>query len=1034
MKHKTKGAVLALAVVMTLSLFAPAASAAAQALKRPSASGTQAARTAVKVQAAPPQDAVQGDGFYWQEDTKTLTITASTGDYTSAYTERPYQAYRSLAETIVVDGDANTDIGHYAFNSFSRLKRVEIKSCGRIGNRAFGQCSALEQFAAESCGDIDIYAFQNCRALTDVAINACGNIASDAFAGCSSMQSVSIGACGDLAASLFSGKSKLATVSLGVCGNIGDNAFNNCTALTSIALNCKDIGKRAFYGCTNLKEVAIEKAGAIGSSAFGKTGLETLRITECGDIQSYAFVDSNNTFGDKPLRTVEIGTCGSIGSGAFTNAKNLRTVKIGACTSIGSLAFGFNSALQTVELDNCASIGSSAFQAAGAPIAELHIRNCTIEEAAFYLAKIHTLTITDVADMEDAAFQSSSITNLTLSNITRLGDGVFAGCKGLTNLTIENVDTIAEGTFEVYDTTLGNNVETITLKNVDFIGNYAFYGFTGLKKVIIDGSCGYVGAHAFSGCDSLNEEGAITIADNTKLGYSDSLVYQSAILTRVAAILQNTFALTDPQTPIDPIAPEGWTSVRTGVDNATEQVGDTQLTKEAKWSDEQATVADVLLKTYYTTDRQMDFIFVVDCSNSMAGFGSADAMNSNFYNMQSKLMDVTEELLTPGLDTRIAFSTFGQEEGAVSRFYQAGEADAALAYIWNDIVNYESDTNYSTGLAGGLELIHQNKGRNMTVIFISDGQPYCSTGEVPAAYYGAEQAAAIRAEGVSIISVLQQVPQSELDSSMANMQKLTDTIFSSTDLAGFSTAVNDAIAYANTTYVLTDTVHPDFDLDETSIQASAGEVVIGQDAQGNTTLTWTITGRPYEEHTLSLKENLKPQEDGTYPVGLFDTNLGDAVFNDGSQDVNRVATPILPRGAASFTVEKRWENDDPSQCPTHIDVSIFLNGALYDTVTLSAQTQWTYAWSVDYADQDPTTFAWTVRETAVPDGYTSTVTTQGQSWTITNTYAAKPAIPVTGESGGATPWLALLAVGAGIAVMALYVGRGRNGERPRCGR
>ena len=72
-----------------------------------------------------------------------------------------------------------------------------------------------------------------------------------------------------------------------------------------------------------------------------------------------------------------------VAGGAFTNAKNLQTVKIGACTSIGSLAFGFNSALQTVELDNCASIGSSAFQAAGAPIAELHIRNCTIEEAAF---------------------------------------------------------------------------------------------------------------------------------------------------------------------------------------------------------------------------------------------------------------------------------------------------------------------------------------------------------------------------------------------------------------------------------------------------------------------------------------------------------------------------------------------------------------------------------------------------------------------------------------------------------------------------
>lgn len=1026
MKHKQKGAAFALAAAMMLSLFAPAATAAAQAFR--TAQKAETAQEVVHVDVPAPVNAVQGDGFYWQEDTKTLTITASTGDFTSAYTDRPYQAYRNLAEKIVVDGDANTDIGDYAFNSFTKLKSVEIKNGGRIGNRAFGQCSALEQFVAERCGEIDVYAFQNCRALTDVKINTCGNIAANAFANCSGLQSVVIGVCGDLAASVFSGKSKLATVSLGTCGNIGDSAFNNCTALTSITLNCGNIGKRAFYGCTNLKEAVIENAGAIGNSAFGKTGLQTLRIIACGDIENQAFVDNSNPFGNHSLRTVEIDTCGKIGSSAFAYAKNLQTVKIGTCTSIGSLAFGFNSALQTVEVDNCASIGKNAFQAAGAPIVELHIQNCAIEQAAFYMAKIQTLTLENVSDIADAAFQSSTITNLTLSHITSLGEGVFAGCKGLTNLTIEDVDTITEGTFKIYDTTLGNNVETITLKNVNYIGNYAFYGFTGLKKVNIDGSCGYVGAHAFSGCDSLNQDGAITIADTTKLGYSNSLVHQSAVLTRVAAILQNTFALTDPQTPIDPIAPQGWTSVRTGADNATEQVGDTQLTKEAKWSDEEATIADVLIKAYYTTDRQMDFVFVVDCSNSMSGFGSADAMNSNFYNMQSKLMDVTEELLTSGLDTRVAFSTFGQEQGAVSRFYQNGEADAALDYIWNDVVNYESDTNYSTGLAGGLTLVQQNKGRNTTVIFISDGQPYCSTGEVPADYYGEQQAAAIRAEGVQIISVLQQVPQSELDSSMANMQKLTDIIFSSTDLAGFSTAVNDAIDYANTTYVLTDTIHPDFILDETSIQASAGDVVIGQDAQGNTTLTWTITGQPYAEHTLFFKENLKPDAGGAYPAGLFDTNLGDAVFNDGSKAVNRVASPVLPRGAASFTVEKRWEKDDPSERPESIEVSIFCNGTLYDTVTLNAQTQWAYAWNVDYADQDPTTFTWTVRETAVPDGYTSAVTAQGQSWTITNTRIPQPAIPVTGQ-GGTAPWLALTLLAAGVAAVAgaWHLARRRTG-------
>ena len=93
----------------------------------------------------------------------------------------------------------------------------------------------------------------------------------------------------------------------------------------------------------------------------------------------------------------------------------------------------------------------------------------------------------------------------------------------------------------------------------------------------ISDSCGYVGAHAFSGCDSLNVDGAIVIQDETKLGYSNSLVHQTAILDRVTAVLNGMFSLVETQTPIDQIFPEGWTSVKTGENNRTEQVGDTPV-------------------------------------------------------------------------------------------------------------------------------------------------------------------------------------------------------------------------------------------------------------------------------------------------------------------------------------------------------------------------------------------------------------------------------------------------------------------------
>lgn len=880
------------------------------------------------------------EGYVWDEASKTLTITESTGDYSSNPTNRPYDAYKNQALKIVIDGDTDLVVGSYAFKSFSALQSVEIKACGdikdhafnlcsnlsevnieicgNIGDRAFGSCSKLQTVEIGNCGDLDVYVFQNCSALKSFTVTgSCGDIGTNAFNGARALQTLKLAQCGDLADSLFSNLSNLATVDLGTCGNIGASAFSNCTALTSLSpLTCGDIGNRAFYGCSQLKEVTITKCGNIKQSAFGKSGLETLTIVECGDVEAQAFVDNTNPFNGGPLKTVLIEKCGNIGGSAFTYLKNLESVTINSCNEISSQAFSFNSGLKHLTINDCKTIGDTAFMSTGAPIEELTLRGCTLESSSFYMSKITNLTLEDINKLGDNAFQSSTVTNLTLSNITELGASVFAGCKGLSSLTIKNVEQISDSMFEVYDTTLGNNVTSITLDNVSEIGDYAFQNFANLQTVTISGTCDVVGAHAFSGCESLKQ---INISDDTKLGYSDSFVSQQEIRDRVQDILAGTFTLPDLSTPIETIAPDGWTSSRVGENNSFTNAGDTQITKEARWSNDEKTIADVQLKAYYTTMRQMDFIFVADCSNSMSGFGSGDAMNSNFYNMQSKMMDVADELLNASdLDTMVAFSTFGETDGAVSPFFDNTPDGAAAAskYIWNDIVNYFSNTNYSTGLNGALQLVQQHKEqypeRSVTVIFISDGQPFYP-GEIPESYYGQAEADAIRALGVNIFSVLQQVPESLLASSQENMAKISDETFASTDLDGFSKAVNDAIEYAYTTYTLTDTVDPLFTLDENSIKASAGDVVIGQDANGNTTITWTIENAPYTLHTLTFQQNLKQNSDGTYPTGNLDTNEGSAVLSAGSRTVNTVITPVLPREA--MTSDEPEDSNEPQSTP-----------------------------------------------------------------------------------------------------------------------
>lgn len=971
----------------------------------------------------------QADGeiYTWDESTGTLTIIGSTGDYTMSTAKNAlYYEHKNDTKKIVINGDSNTIVGSYAFYQFSQLESIEIKTCGEIkdhafnfcsklqtitintcgdiGDRAFSQCNKLESFIVTgSCGDFGPYVFQNASALKTIEIQNAGNIDdSYVFSGANAIESFVIkGQCGNIGNRVLYNKDKLITVSINSCGNIGESAFDGCNYLSSLTLNTiGDIGKKAFFDCSSLETIEITKCGNIGNSAFGKTG-KNITIKECGNINSQAFVDNSNTFGGGPLESIHIDQCGSIGGSAFISLNNLKNVYIDQCQSVGSQAFAFCSALQNVTINNCASIGDTAFMSAGAPIEELTIKNCVIEKSAFYMVKINTLNLDSISQIGDNAFQSSTITHLTLSNIDKLGKSTFAGCKGLTTLTIKNLDEINENTFEIYDETLGNNVIEINLKDVRYIGNYAFMGFNNLKVANIDESCQYIGAHAFSGCEKLE---TIHISDATKLGYSDSFVNQEYVHNRVIDILKGKFQLLDMSQPIESINADGWTSVQIGEKNATQKVGDTQITKEAKWEDSDKTIANVKMKAYYTVNQQMDFIFVADCSNSMSGFGSSDAMNSNFYNMQSKMIDVVDEVLTDkNLDTKVAFSTFGENESSQSSFFGKNEVEQAKEYIWNDIVNYYSNTNYSHGLEEALKLVQQNKDRNTTVIFISDGQPYYP-GEVPEEYYGVEEANAIKAEGAQIISVLQQVSENQLESSIANMEKIADQIYYSTDLEGFSQAINDAIDYAYTSYTITDTISSDFVLDEESISASAGNVSVAKNSDGLTTITWTISGHPFEELVLTFNEKLKADKTGDYPEGNLYTNDGYAILSNGVTDINKVASPVLPREAQQLHIDKQWVNDDVSHRPENIQVAVMRDGQLYKTLTLSHDTNWEATLVFDLTDH-MNDYQWTVEELNIPKGYSCSIKEKDGGWTIVNTLKLPEIIVIPEEPDKIKPTL-----------------------------
>ena len=80
------------------------------------------------------------------------------------------------------------------------------------------------------------------------------------------------------------------------------------------------------------------------------------------------------------------------------------------------------------------------------------------------------------------------------------------------------------------------------------------------------------------------------------------------------------------------------------------------------------------------------------------------------------------------------------------------------------------------------------------------------------------------------------------------------------------------------------------------------------------------------------------------------------------------------------SVTKEWVASEGVIHPESVEAVLYRDGQEFATVTLSAENDWTYLWT-GLTDE----YTWTVDEKNVPEGYTKTVTNEGDVWTITNT-------------------------------------------------
>lgn len=101
--------------------------------------------------------------------------------------------------------------------------------------------------------------------------------------------------------------------------------------------------------------------------------------------------------------------------------------------------------------------------------------------------------------------------------------------------------------------------------------------------------------------------------------------------------------------------------------------------------------------------------------------------------------------------------------------------------------------------------------------------------------------------------------------------------------------------------------------------------------------------------------------------------------------------------SSSITVRKAWVGDSSSTRPDEISVSLYRDGSLYRTGTLSTDNGWRLSWIISDIHHE-----WEVVENDVPTGYTSSVEqVRDTLFVITNTYTGS--VPGTDEPSSEIP-------------------------------
>ena len=286
--------------------------------------------------------------------------------------------------------------------------------------------------------------------------------------------------------------------------SLGAFCFYDCSGLTTVAIpnSVTSLGNFCFYGCNGLTSITIpETVASVGLSCFaGCNGLESIVVAAENPV--YDSRDNCNAIIETSTNQMIAGcknsqipnTVTSLGAFCFYDCSGLTTVAIpNTVTNLGDFCFYGCSGLTSIAIpETVESVGLTCFAGcSGLESIVVAAENPVYDSRENCNAIIETSTNKMIAGCKNSQIPNT---------VTSLGNFCFYGCSGLTTVAIpESVTSLGNFCFEGC-----NGLTSIAIPNtVTILGEYCFSHCSGLTSITIPEFVTSLGDGCFSHCSSL---------------------------------------------------------------------------------------------------------------------------------------------------------------------------------------------------------------------------------------------------------------------------------------------------------------------------------------------------------------------------------------------------------------------------------------------------------------------------------------------------------------------------------------------------